>query len=240
MHKKISTVGIRPAILLMAGVVIFGSCNIINQSSVHGFNNGYFRQNAGVKKTWVYANITPDSINLHACYNDSVAANAYLSVALTPGSRMAEPKLKLTKRSTDIDITSVLFKYRPSAGGLPQQLTSDLNMAIYIGQRYDFFTLTNTTNALKKSAVNIQNWGYDFGVFAGPGVTAVNQFTTQNNILLEYSAPILQTGVAAFIETGIASFGISVGMDYLLNNQRNIWIYQQKPWLGFMVGIAFN
>jgi hypothetical protein len=51
---------------------------------------------------------------------------------------------------------------------------------------------------------------------------------------------IFQTGIAGFIESDIASFGVAIGLDYLLNDDRKIWVYNNKPWVGFIVGIAFN
>jgi hypothetical protein len=51
---------------------------------------------------------------------------------------------------------------------------------------------------------------------------------------------IIQTGIAGFIESNVASFGLAVGYDYLMNPDRKIWIYTNKPWVGFVVGIALN
>ena len=51
---------------------------------------------------------------------------------------------------------------------------------------------------------------------------------------------VIQGGFAGFIESNIASFGIAVGFDYLLSKDRQIWIYDGKPWIGFVVGIALN
>jgi hypothetical protein len=62
-----------------------------------------------------------------------------------------------------------------------------------------------------------------------------NQF--QKN---EYSGLIIQTGFAGFIESNLASFGISAGIDYLLHSDREVWIYTNKPFIGFIVGIALN
>jgi hypothetical protein len=50
----------------------------------------------------------------------------------------------------------------------------------------------------------------------------------------------MQAGLAGFVELNLASFGIALGFDYLMNPDRKVWIYQNKPWLGFMVGIALN
>jgi hypothetical protein len=77
-------------------------------------------------------------------------------------------------------------------------------------------------------------------LFAGPGTTLISPFTTQNKRPDEYSAMIIQTGIAGFIELNMASFGFAVGYDYLLNPDRKIWIYNNKLWVGFIVGIALN
>ncbi|MBK7094557.1 MAG: hypothetical protein IPH57_05715 [Saprospiraceae bacterium] len=50
----------------------------------------------------------------------------------------------------------------------------------------------------------------------------------------------MQIGLAGFLESNAASFGISYGYDYLLNRDKKIWIYQNQPWIGFIVGIALN
>ncbi len=51
---------------------------------------------------------------------------------------------------------------------------------------------------------------------------------------------IVQAGFAGFIESNIASFGLAVGYDYLLSANRELWVYQNKPWVGLVVGVALN
>jgi hypothetical protein len=96
------------------------------------------------------------------------------------------------------------------------------------------------TDPLGKRYHKMSNWGYDFGFFTGPGSTQISPFTTNNQITDEYSGLIIQTGFAGFIESNVASFGISIGVDYLMNSDRDVWIYTNKPWVGFIVGIALN
>ena len=71
--------------------------------------------------------------------------------------------------------------------------------------------------------------GYDYGIFAGSGVTPVNPFTTNNKTVNDYGGMIFQLGIAGFLESNIASFGLSVGFDHLLNSDREIWVYQNRP-----------
>ncbi len=83
-------------------------------------------------------------------------------------------------------------------------------------------------------------YGYDLGLFAGTGTTLVGPFSTNNIVTDEYNGMIIEYGLAGFLETDFASFGIAGGFDLLLSPDRNSWIYNKKPWIGLIVGIALN
>jgi hypothetical protein len=163
-----------------------------------------------------------------------------LTVSFEHADSIHSAPLKLQTQSLDIDITTILLKYRPSAYSLPPQLTADLNISLYAGWRHDNYKIKHHTDPLGKRHLKISNTGYDFGLFAGPGTTSINPFTTNNRTTNEYSGMIVQTGVAGFIESNLASFGVAVGFDYLLTRDRAIWIYNNKPWVGLVVGVALN
>jgi len=97
-----------------------------------------------------------------------------------------------------------------------------------------------STDPLGKRQHQFTTRGYDFGFFAGPGTTTVGPFATRNSVTNEYNGMILQFGMAGFIETNVASFGIATGFDHLFSADRNVWIYNKKPWIGFIIGIALN
>jgi hypothetical protein len=113
-------------------------------------------------------------------------------------------------------------------------------MAMYAGMRFDSYKIINRVDPLGKHSYKITNLGYDFGFFAGPRIGPISPFTNNNRTNNEYSGMIFQMGVDGFLESSIACFGIAVGFDYLLNRDREIWIYNNKPWMGFIVGIALN
>jgi hypothetical protein len=37
-----------------------------------------------------------------------------------------------------------------------------------------------------------------------------------------------------------ASLGLLIGWDHLLDNNKEYWIYQGKPWFGIALGISLN
>lgn len=225
---------------VLAVVALFTSCSTLDGTSLHGFNSGYYKIDSGEKSKKVYVDVTEEDIDIYDLKDKAIDQDKYLSIPFKdPDSLYATP-LKFRKQSLDIDITAILLKYRPSVNGLPAQLTSDLNVCLYAGWRRDNYKLTTRTTPLGKRYLKTSNLGYDFGIFAGPGTTNINPFTTNNMTANEYSGMILQTGFAGFLESNIASFGVAFGYDFLMNPDREIWIYTNRPWLGFVVGIAIN
>jgi hypothetical protein len=208
---------------------------------MHGFNSGYYKLASKNKNDQpVYADVTAEKLDVYQQVNKQPARKPFLSILLLPSDSLMFTPMVFHKTSLDIDITSVLLKLRPAVHGLQQQLTTDFNIAVYAGWRYDRYVVSGKKNPLGRHTTRINNLGYDFGVFAGPGVTLVSPFTTGNNRTDEYSGMIIQAGIAGFLETTVASFGVAAGYDHLANPDRKVWIYRNRPWVGFIVGIAIN
>lgn len=227
--------------VVMAGfIALLTSCSTLEKASDHGFNSGYYKLDTDTNKTRVYVDVTDETIDVYNGKSVRVDSIPFLSISKNNPDHLPATSLKLRKQSLDIDMTSIMLKYRPSVYGFPSQLTSELNIAMYAGWRFDNYKLTSKTSPTGKNYLKYSNLGYDFGFFAGPGTTIINPFTTNNTITNEYSGMILQTGFAGFLESDFASFGIAIGVDKLLNRDKNSWIYNNKPWIGFIVGIALN
>lgn len=220
---------------------ILTSCNTLEKSSMHGFNSGYYKMKSENEQTQnVYLDVNEEKIDVYTGIKNQPENKQQLSISIDNTDSLIIQPVLFKKQSLDIDVTSVLLKYRPSVSGLPAQLNTDLNMALYVGWRHDYYFVTRRKDPLNRNYTKINTRGYDIGFFTGPGTTMISPFTTRNQRSDEYSGMILQAGFAGFFESHIASFGIAVGYDYLLNSDRNIWIYHHKPWIGFIVGIALN
>jgi len=221
--------------------MLFASCKTIEKASLHGLNNGFYHLKTENKPVQlVYLDITNEKIDIYDHIKQQGVTKRLFTIPLENTDSLLINKMVFKKQSLDIDITSILLKYQPSIQRLPAQLNTDLNMAMYIGWRNDKYRITTNRDPLEKRQVNIGNMGYDIGFFAGPGTTIINPFTTNNRRVDEYNGMIMQTGIAAFIESNVASFGLAIGVDQLLNRDSKIWIYHKKPWLGFVVGVALN
>ncbi len=221
--------------------LIFISCSTLEKASQHGFQSGYYKMRSDQTPAQkVYVDRTEDKVEVYQAPHKKPDLDD--SFGFTLNSEESEPgkKLSFTKSSLDIDLATILMKYRPSVQGLPSQLTSDLNISLYAGWRRDQYRRSCTTDPLGRHINRMSSRGFDIGLFGGLGTTAITPFTTQNKREYEYSGMILQSGIAGFLEFNIASFGFALGWDYLVHSDREVWIYQNKPWLGFMVGIALN
>jgi hypothetical protein len=228
-------------IIQLTVIVFFTSCSTLEKTSTHGFNSGYYKLHAEQKNAQnVYLDVTDEKIDVYYEIEKQPDKNKFLTIALNPSDSLVTSPIIFSKKSLDIDLTAILLKYRPAVYGLPGQLSTDFNVALYAGWRHDVYNIKSKMDPLGKGYNKFSNWGYDFGFFTGPGSASIGPFTTQNQITDEYSGLIIQTGFAGFIELNVASFGFAVGYDYLLSQDRKIWTYNNRPWLGFIVGIALN
>lgn len=231
----------KPIIFQVLVILSFASCSTLERSSTHGFNSGYYKLQSKHKNSEnVYVDIIDEKLDVYRVTGKQPDKNKFLTVSLKPSDSLVISPMVFSKKSLDIDITAILLKYHPAVYGLPGQLNTDFNAALYAGWRHDNYNIKGKTDPLGKTYHEISNWGYDFGFFIGPGSTPISPFTTKNQITDEYSGLIIQTGFAGFIESNLASFGISIGVDYLMNSDSDVWIYTNKPWVGFIVGIALN
>lgn len=143
------------------------------------------------------------------------------------------------KRSFDVDVMTVGFKYRPGMLKLPRQLNTDFNGNVFLGYRLDRFRIRSneTPVGLRKS---FQHGGLTVGGFFGIGSSAITPWTTNNLTTDEYNGFILSKGLALMIGLNTLTVGVGVGWDTLTDRDKDIWIYQNKPWYGLTVGLNLN
>lgn len=225
--------------LLCTGLLC--ACSTIEKSSRHGFASGYYGHRSEKKgpEEKVYLDVTDEKVTVYSLEGEK-PGQATVTLPLREADSLYQPSSCFSKKSLDIDITTVLFKYRPRSGDLPEQLSAELNVAVYAGWRRDYYAIKASRDLLGRSQYRVVSRGFDFGILAGTGTTLVSPSTTRNAISTEYNGMILELGLAAFAETSFASFGLAAGFDHLVSPDRSVWIYNQKPWVGFVVGVAIN
>ncbi len=187
---------------------------------------GYRQPGSWYKRTFVY--VEEDTVK--------ILANKSPFVPIIPISREDQFFLK---RSFDIDVMTVAFKYRTATTNLPRQLNTDFNGNLFIGYRLDRFKIDvkDTPVGLRK---HFSHRGITVGFFGGLGSTAVTPWTTNNQTVQEYNALILSRGLAIMVGVNNLTVGAGAGWDYLTDRDNNSWIYQNKPWYGVTVGLNLN
>ena len=146
----------------------------------------------------------------------------------------------LRLQTFDLDALVVPFKYRPGSSLLPHQLTTDFNGNIYLGYRVDRIRLTHQNTPLG-SRQKVKEIAFGAGVFGGLGTTFMSPWTvTDISFTDEYNGFILSRGLAFLIGMNNLTFGVGVGWDYLTDRDKDIWIYQNKPWCGLTIGLNVN
>lgn len=220
------------------------SCTAVKHAGTHGLQDGYYvLKTQHAPPVRVYAKVSEDSLFLHTPVNHTEAIRPVpvLSTGMDLLQIDAKPELfSLTKKSIDLDLTTVLFKYRFSNSTLPNQLSSNLNFAFYCGYRYDYFKFSVVKDPLMNYRRQIRHFEFDVGVFAGLGSTPMNPSVTNDRIMVEYDGIVFQKGVAFFAGSSNITIGLGIGTDGLMDRNRKYWIYQEKPWIGVMIGLNLS
>jgi hypothetical protein len=145
----------------------------------------------------------------------------------------------LVRKSFDVDVLAVPFKFRPSSYNFPRQLTVDFNGSIFLGYRFDRYKVlfTQTPVGVVKK---LRHRALTMGFFGGVGTTAVNPWTTNYRTTDEYNGFILNRGLSLMAGVNNLTVGAGVGWDYLTDRDKEIWIYQNKPWFGLTISLNLN
>jgi hypothetical protein len=233
-------------ILLFFGLLFLLSagCVPVEKMARHDFDSGFYRLNTGIAQTsHVYIKVIEDSIVVYPL--SSTEKKIVPDITSFVGTRISDVKPGnyfyrscFVNNSIDVDLTTVLLKYRPPVRGVPNQLSYNVNAALYMGLRRDFFKLIPYISPLREETSYIRQIGFDAGFFAGIGITTINPSVTESKELLEYDGIVFQKGFAGFITFDKISIGVAIGLDNLLDHNKNSWVYNQKPYFGLLIGIS--
>jgi len=222
-------------LILMLGSFFLVNCSTLQNNAKYELSDGKYNLKSEKLRYKCYVENNNDSIVIHPLMGGNET-----QLFLTK-SAISSQKYLFKKSSFDIDVMTVLFKIRPSIKNiLPTQLNSSFNGNIYLGHRTDIYQIKYKTNPIKKAYRQINHYGFSGGGFVGLGNGAINPSTTNNKISSDYEGLILQKGFAVIIAVNKLTIGTSIGIDNLLGQNKSVWIYQNKPWFGLMLGLNLN
>jgi hypothetical protein len=232
-------------LLLFLSLIAVMSCQPTRQSSKYGLVEGrYSGHGNGQNVVPVYVFPDDDSIKLYSSLlaNNGRADSAQSLLMAFPAIYHNGPKkYSFSQHTLDLDVLSILLKYRPAVQGFPNQLnTSILNGAVFFGYRTDRYNLSYQESAFGVEKRSVNHTGLSFGVFSGIGASRIDPFVTRGALAIEYDGLVNPSGIATIIAVDKLTFGLTFGVDHLLDKNHGVWIYQGKPWMGLSVGLNLN
>ncbi|HZF65467.1 MAG TPA: hypothetical protein VEZ55_13310 [Chitinophagaceae bacterium] len=222
--------------------LVFQSCQNLRSSAKFGFNEGYYKSRIFHKKVKVvYVVPEDDSIRVYtkkALQKSNVDPEQSLKLAFPKDTKPDSFTVyHFRKNSFDIDLATILLRYRPALDETPHQFApAPFNWSAFFGYRTDLYKLNYKQTPLRKYKRDITHYGFSGGLFTGIGSTAIHNGVTRGNVTVGYDAPVFLTGVAAFFGIERFSYGFASGYDFLLDQNRRHWIYQGRRWYGLSVG----
>ena len=218
------------------------SCAFLRDSSKNGFNDGIYQtKRLGGKELYVL-NVDEDTIAVFPVlqFKDSTAILTKQRTNYMSRQRKLKDKSMHTfyKPSYDLDLMTIAMKYRPDEEGVPNQLTTNFNGAVYFGYRIDAYTIKYKRTPLNIYKQAVKHIGYSAGLYAGFGNTLIDGTALNDpNYPLQYEGVLFITGVAANVAIDKVTLGLAFGPDFLLDKYHTQWIYEGKPTIGFTLGL---
>jgi hypothetical protein len=222
---------------------LFGSCGVFQKTAKQELTDGFYTERTKNTKEKVYVDVADDNILIYPTLPEQSGrvdtSAVHRSFDLTHKSAYISD-FKLEQASFDLDFLTIPVKYRFSTINVPPQLNAGLNGSVYLGFRKDIYQIAYASNPLKVPSRRIIHFGYSFGLFTGIGNAFMSPTTTSDQIQQEYDGIVWSKGVAGIFAVNNFTVGLALGFDYLLDKNKSVWIYQNKPWIGIALGLNLN
>lgn len=224
-------------------VTFLSSCSVFKKTAKWELSDGFYIQKTSSEKRKVFVDVVDDEVKIYPTKkenNEKIIDTLTYQTFHPEFESIGKIDFSLTQKNFDIDFITIPLKFRFAEKDVPSQLNPNINGAVYIGYRTDVYDIDYYKNPLKRSVREIQRIGYSFGIFSGFGNTFMSPTNTFYRMEQEYDGVVWTKGVAGFIAFNNFNVGITIGFDNLLDRNRNIWIYESKPWIGVGFGLNLN
>jgi len=225
-------------------LTMLGGCGVLkNDTNYNNIPDGEYRSLV-FSKGKLYVRNSNDSIIAHRLQKvkgDFIAdtVQPYIKNFLKRSNKQEKSSF-FHSTTFDVDALTIPFKYRPETRSLPQQFTTSLNGALFLGVRKDFYKLRYKKHFFRYYERESSHFAVSVGGFTGFGSTAMNPWVTNYNISAEYEGVVWLKGAAVIMALGKYTTGVSVAWDNLLDKNKKFWIYERKPWIGLVFGLNLN
>jgi len=147
-----------------------------------------------------------------------------------------EPGEEFKYRSSSLALggVSLPFKIRlkSTVDTLKNTVETGLNnIGVYLGYRLGFHKYKNG---------KFRNLNVILAPYLGPSAIKLKNSNTGVEIKDEVTKLGLTYGVAFLVKINKVNIGLAIGKDNIFGSKNESWIYEQKPYLGFVVGYNSN
>ncbi len=209
------------------------SCSSVHKAKYGLENDYYIYKEASKEKEKVYLKHDADHIEIfHLDSKDSER--------IEPEAVQTMPKIRLARPSFDLDLTTTFLKMRPEHPELPTSFQSNLNANLYVGYRKDTYYVKFEKEPFGDFKRKISHFGFSLGAFSGISGAPIAPWVTNFQILSEYDGLVWSKGTSAIFAFNSVTLGLSLGFDNLLNEHKKYWIFENKPWIGLVIGLNVN
>jgi hypothetical protein len=172
-------------------------------------------------------------------YNDTAFLLLDSGRTLIPAGQYLDANIKsaFVNKAFGLNVITVPFKLRPAQENEPHQLNTTFNAALAAGFRSDRYTYKKVTLAPGIQMRERFHSGYGGSLFLGVGSALVRSELIQNALSHDYDGLIVYYGGSLVLGFGRFNTGIALGFDLLTDRHRKLWIYQNEPWIGAVLGI---
>lgn len=218
----------------------FSACNVLKPTSYNELDGELYSMKRDSTVEKIFLLVEDDVFKIHpikeketSTIYDSVEKRIYPRIVK---EEIAPDLLEFYNNGLNVEIITLPIKIRPPIQDVPAQLNCDFNGAVFVGYRFSKYTLSYSPIADGLYTRRISDYKFSCGCFIGIGSTMMSPTTTSHASDNEYDGVILQKGVAGNFEINNLTFGIALGFDNLLSKNRQIWIYENKPYLALSLG----
>lgn len=221
-----------PAIIAL---FFLNSCSAIKFGNKNELESGYYKNSESEK---VYIHEEEEKIYLFEIKENKLELNQIIENNIEATEIATDYSFR--RNSFDIDLISIPIKYRFANEYLPAQLNTALSAAIFIGFRKDFHSIKYEADLFGTQKRSVSSLGFSLGILSGFSHVDINETTTQFLQEKEYEGVAWMNGINGIVGWNQFSFGLVLGFDFLLDQNKDIWIYNKKPWIGFSIGLNLN
>lgn len=222
-------------------LIYFSACNSFRETSKYEFQSArYYTSIIPSANNKVYVNVEEDTISVHPVETIEGEEVIVKTPKFIYTENVFQERELFHNPSFDIDLLTVPVKFLFAQQDVPNQLTTNFQGVFYLGYRNDFYSISYRNRPLSGPERRIRHFGSSFGIFGGLGATAINPWVTGDAVNIEYDGVVFSRGLAWIIGFNNLNVGLAFGIDYLLDRNRSVWIYQNKPWIGTAIGINLN